>query len=341
MKAKIVSFVLSETPRAKRGSAQEVKTAQSAPQYVETAVPKQSLIKEEKLEVSGKEVVFLVKSYKPDVLLVEASAEVDDIFSPAAFDLRSDLIDKCHEIIKKQGGKDEFTEEYSIAAVSDYSGDPEQFLKQYPQQIASFLKSEKVLLDENEIKYTLASQMKYTRNDLIIVDWDGAFIFYPEGDFGPIIDLFELANLQLLRYRMLDNDLVERLKKAYKLIQETPKAKRLQFSTKELKNAYQEVIKVRSQSMAAFEALEREIKLIGDWYSARLYELASKKFRLDEWRRSIREKLESLEDVYDIVSENFSVTRHQLLETIQMIGFFILQAGWFALIILEIIYFTR
>ena len=85
----------------------------------------------------------------------------------------------------------------------------------------------------------------------------------------------------------------------------------------------------------------RDIKLIGDWYSARLYDLVSKKFKLDEWRKGIQSKLESLEDVYNIVAENFSISRHQLMEIIQIILFFVLQAGWFALLILEFLYFTR
>ena len=55
----------------------------------------------------------------------------------------------------------------------------------------------------------------------------------------------------------------------------------------------------------------------------------------------MQEKLESLEDIYTIVAENFSVSRHQFLELIQILLFFVLQAGWFALIILEFFYFTK
>ena len=87
--------------------------------------------------------------------------------------------------------------------------------------------------------------------------------------------------------------------------------------------------------------MERDIKLIGDWYSARFYDLLSRKFRLDGWRQAIREKLDSLEDVYSIVSENLGVSSQQVLEFIQIGAFFVLQIGWFVLIILEFIYFTR
>ena len=171
-----------------------------------------------------------------------------------------------------------------------------------------------------------------------MVDWDGVFFFDPDGEFEETVELLELANYQLLRYRISDYDLDERLKKASRL---TQRGLGKWFRTKEVAQAFQEVIKIRSESISQFESLERDIKLIGDWYSARLYDLLSKKFRLEEWRKKIQDKLDSLEDVYSIVSENLGVSRMQVLELIQIGAFFVLQIGWFALIILEFWYFTR
>ena len=207
-------------------------------------------------------------------------------------------------------------------------------------EIAAFLKSEKQPLDEKEIEYTLSKQIKYAKDDLVIVDWDGAFVFDTVGQIDDIIDLFQTANLQLLRYRTLDSELDERLRKVTKFAR-VPNTKTMIFNRKELAKAFREVIEVRGQAIADFEAIDRDIKLIGDWYSARLYDLVSKKFKLEEWRKTIQSKLESLEDIYTIVAENFSISRHQLLELIQIILFFVLQIGWFALIILEFFYFTK
>lgn len=335
MKAKLISFVVAETPKLKKGG-EEIwtKPVQSAPQYYERVMPKQFLLGEENIEVRGKNTRFLVKSYIPDILLVETTVEVEDIFSEETFKLREALIDACHKIAAARGGKFDLSEEYTVAVVYDYKGDPEQFLDK-KADIAAFLKSEKLPLDEKEIEYTLASQIKYGQHDLVIVDWDGAFVFDTTGDIDDVIDLFQIANLQLLRYRSLDFDLDNRLRRASRLAYR-PESKIFVWSQKEMAQNFREIIKVRARSIAEFGALEREIKLIGDWYSARLYDLISKKFKLDDWRKGIQYKLESLEDVYNIIVENFSVTRHQLLELIQIILFFILQAGWFILIILEL-----
>ena len=73
-------------------------------------------------------------------------------------------------------------------------------------------------MDEEEVQATLSSYLKYGKNDITIVDWDGAFIFDSAGDFESNIELFEIANLQLLKLRILDNDLDERLEKTLLLM---------------------------------------------------------------------------------------------------------------------------
>lgn len=335
MKYKLISFVLAEAPKLKKGEVLEVHPPQSAPHYFEKAVPHQHILGQEELVLGGREVVFSIKSYLPDILLVETAADVSDAFSEETFELRKVLIDGCHEIVKKHGGNFEMSEEYSLIIASDYNGDPELFFSK-AAQIVGFLKSEKLPLDEEEIKHTLETKhLKYSKDDLAIVGWDGAFIFDPHGEFEPDKELFQLANLQLLRYRILDQDLSERLQKVSKLIKREPKVKTFVWSTRDLAQAFKEVIAVRAESLSQFEVIDREIKLIGDWYSARLYGMLSQMFHFEGWRESIKDKLDSLEDVYNIVSENFSITRHQLLELIQIILFFVLQVGWFVLIILE------
>lgn len=340
MRAKLISFVIAGAARPKKAKeAVQSPIVKSAPHYFEAMVPQQFIINQNKLVIRGREGIITLKTYQPDALLAEARFELDDIFADEVFDIKEEAIASCHELLKKSGAKDEdrYSEEYSLYVVADYLGDPEQFLKN-KERIASLLKSEKLALDPLEIDYTLSSQLKYSKNDLVIIDWDGAFLFDPigeEADIDPVVELIQLANLQLLRYRMLDSNLDAHLKRMAKLMQGYPAAKPFFLKNKELTNAFREVIAIRSKSLAEFDALDRDIKLIGEWYSARLYDLALKKFKMDEWKRTVKDKLESLEDEYTIISENFSVSRTQFLEVVQIILFFILQLGWFVLIILE------
>jgi len=334
---KITSFVVAEINKVKKGKELPAPAPiKSSPHYLAQSMPPQLVIGREKVKVAEQEVELLLKTYSPDTVMIEGSIDVEDVFADDILDLKEKLMDKCFSYGEKHGAKIDTSEEFTVYQVSGYTGDPELFLKKQPNKIASLLKSEKLELDEKEIDYTLSFQFKYAKDDLILIDWDGAVLFDPKGDFEESIDLLQLANFQLLRYRALDEDLDERLQKVYKLIQpEEKKSWWEKLKTREVTQAFREVIRIRTQSISQFEALDRDIKLIGDWYSARVYDLLSKKFKFDSWHNTIKEKLDSLEDVYSIASENLGMSRMKLLELIEITGFIILEIGWIPLLYFE------
>ena len=334
---KIITFVIAEATNAKRGKESPIPQLKSAPHYLEQTVPSQYILKSQDTEIDGRKVKVNVKTYHPDAVLIEAILEVADVFSDNVLDLKDKLLNLCYSVGKKHGASARLAEEYTIYQISGYDVDPDIFVEEKGARIAGLLKSEKIQLDDKEVEYTLSSQLKYGKNDLVIIDWDGAFVFDPDGNIGEALEIFEIANYQLLRYRVFDHDLDKRLEKIVKLSQTEKKQQKIfSFSnTKYVEKEFRELINLRSESITHFEAMERDIKLIGEWYSARLYELTSKKFRLEEWRRTIKDKLDSIEDAYSITSENLGFSRLQRLELIQIWLFFLLQIGWFVLIILE------
>ena len=262
--------------------------------------------------------------------------------SDNALEFKDLVIDECYALLNKKGAKnvENLSEEYSVGLISNYEGEPEQFLI-HRQNIVSFLKSEKLALDIPEIEYTLKSQIKYAKNDLVIVDWDGAFIFDTEGDFESNLELLELANLQLLKYRILDKWLDARLQRLIELIAGAPPKTRFLFKAKDINKALKDTMLVRVQSISEFQTLDMEIKLIGDWYSARLFDLIARKFKLETWHSGIKEKIDAVEDVYEVASENFTVTWEHRSRIIEMIGWYVLLVGWMVLLILDIYFYKN
>lgn len=305
----------------------EIKTLKSAPAYLDV-VPKQKVIKLEKRNADGEEVGFLVKAYLPDIVVVEATREMEDLLTDVTLVFKRKLINECRKILVEFDCDREFDEEYSVYCISGYRGDPEVYLSMYGEKIAAFLKNEDVPLDEEEVKGTLGSYLKYGKDDITIVDWDGAFIFDSAGDFQSNMELFEIANLQLLRSRILDDELDKRLERTLRLVR-SPRGRLPLIRSGEVRKVLKEVLEIRTQSLLESEAVEHNIKLIGDWYSARLYALIAKKFHLDSWRAEINEKLDTLEDVYTMAAENFSVSYRAALE-------FIILGGWFVLLLLYV-----
>ncbi len=61
------------------------------------------------------------------------------------------------------------------------------------------------------------------------------------------------------------------------------------------------------------------LKLIGDQYLSRVYALASTRFHLGEWQQSIRHKLDTVGNVFDLLVQQAGVTRTEVLEIIVVI----------------------
>jgi uncharacterized Rmd1/YagE family protein len=68
------------------------------------------------------------------------------------------------------------------------------------------------------------------------------------------------------------------------------------------------------EATSLFERADNALKLIGDQYLSRVYELASTRFHLREWQQSIRRKLETVGDVYDLLVQQSGGQRMEALE---------------------------
>jgi len=333
---KLITFIVGKTDiNLETSQSQNIgsKSIRRAPNYPEV-IPKQKVIRIWAEKFDQHEVQFLVKAYLPNIIIVEATTPVQNFLSPSVFDIKRNLLNACRKVLAEFRCLADFDEEYTVYCVSNYSGEREKFIETYSGAIASLLKNERNQLDEEEIQQTLQAQIKYGPDDLTIVDWDGAFLMDMKEDFEPNIELFEIANFQLLKSRILDDELDNRLKITASFL--NGKNKRILFGSKLLKRLLREIIQIRSDSILESAAIEQNIKLIGDWYSARLFHLISRKFHLEDWGKNINEKLEILEDVYVMASENFSISFRTTLEFILIAGWFVLLIGWFILFYLDL-----
>ncbi len=315
----------------------DIKKVKSSPSYPDV-IPKQMVVKVEKKTIESREVDFLIKFCPPGVIIVEASIDLENILDERVFDIKRSLFVECRTILWEYHCDPYFDEEYSVYCVSDYKGDPENVISAHKDSIAGLLKTERIPLDEEEIKTTLKFNIKYSKDDLTIVDWDGAFVFDPRSDFASNIELLEIANLQLLKLRVLEHELEERLEKAARLLQRTTLRKIPWLKSREIRHSLREITQIRTESILEFAATERNIKLIGDWYSARLFDLITKKLHLEAWRTNINKTLDALEDIYSMISENFSMSFSTTLEFIITLGWFLLLVGYFSLFFLDLLH---
>ena len=333
MKGRLVFFLLGQTGMS-LSSLESLKytSTKSSPNYPDV-IPSQWSITSFKSVILNLEMSIHVKAYQPDIIVFEASVNIEDVLSDFVLDLKKELLTEGRKILNQYNCNMDFCEEYTVYCVSEYKGDFDEFVAKFGGKIVSHLKNERLTLDEEEINSTLTYHLKYAQDDMAIVDWDGAFLFDPNRAFEENIELFQIANLQLLRYRTIDRRLDERLSATLELQRGGPKSA---LHSGKVSDRLLEIMQIRTESILETESVEYPIKLIGDWYSAKLYNLISKKFHLDTWKGNINKKLDTIEDIYTMAAENFAISSKNRAELLLLGGWFILLVGWSVLLIVEI-----
>ena len=87
--------------------------------------------------------------------------------------------------------------------------------------------------------------------------------------------------------------------------------------------------------MLDFERAEQNLLLIGDWYTAKLYEAIQSEFYLKDWKENLKNKLDNLEGIVETIKDNFSLSFETLMDRLQLIGWVLLLIGYIYLYFLD------
>lgn len=185
----------------------------------------------------------------------------------------------------------------------------EELCTRFRGELARILRSEPEPLSEDEIADATSVHISYGRDDMALLDWNVALLFDTEADDTRAI--LEFANMELLEMRFLDGQLDDSLDRAYESLGGAgPRAPGIGRS------GLKRVGRMQVDAAILFERVNNALKLIGDPYLARVYRLASQRFRVSEWNAGILRKVEALESIYEKMSDRATNTRMEVLEWI-------------------------
>ena len=213
-----------------------------------------------------------------------------------------------------QPGVAAVVEDYVIYHIQSFSDrlDEKEFFAIYGRQIAHILRAESAPLSADEIADALAVRSAYGAADFTVIDWNAAFLIDREGE--DIRAVLDFANVELLEMRYLDQRLDNALDQAYDAL--TTRS----YSPLRLLGYYgsglKRVAELQVDNAVLFEGVNNTLKLLGDQYLARVYRLGNRRFHLDEWDRSILRKLQTLESIYEKISDQAAARRMEFLEWI-------------------------
>jgi hypothetical protein len=288
---------------------------------------------EETIEMQGKRVSVLRQRFDGQVQIVEFHFDLGDPFAAPALQARLQMeLALREQYIPAQFRENGLFEEYNILLVGKVEPSPDKWIDSNALNLAKFLHSQREEFDKTEIEESLSSRVRYSKHDLTLVDWEGAVIIAPDGDFQSDIVLLKVGNYQLLRYRMLDQSVESMLERISDDFLENRKRP---FRLGPTRRDIRRIIQHRLEVMVNFERTEQNLLMIGDWYTAKFYEVIQSELYLTEWKAVVRDKLDNLENIIRTIQENFSLTWSGFLENIQLAGWIILLVGYFILFFVE------
>jgi len=213
-----------------------------------------------------------------------------------------------------QGHPSPVVEDYVVFHVERFAEplDLKLFCVEYARQIAQILRAERQPLSDQEVEDALAVRISYSMNDVLLVDWNAALVVDSEGD--DVRALLEFANVELLEMRYVDQKLDRALDQAYETLS------RRSWSLAWIFGSYgadlRSLAELQVDNATLFEGVNNTLKLVGDQYLARVYRMVNRRFHLDEWDSSILRKLQTLESIYEKISDQASNRRMEILDSV-------------------------
>lgn len=253
---------------------------------------------------------------EPGTTLVELTKTCAALYDAAELDRRGarhrqDILELLGSAVEKPHAWDE-SESYTIVFLEELTGAS-------LSELAHSEVAAKLLLGETSPKAlsaavredVLRNSFSYLEDDLVILDWNSAIVVEPGGS-RIIPNILEFATSQLLEFRYYDGLLDRELSGVYKHVEH---ARRRVF-----RNPYATLARAilrRFMELTEFtERVDNAIKSVGDFYLARVYLAALRRFRVPEWRESVEAKLGLVARAYELLKSEVETSRSQLLEII-------------------------
>jgi hypothetical protein len=220
-------------------------------------------------------------------------------------------------------------EDYFIFHVQEVHGAPSanDLLAAQGDHIAQVVRGETALLSEGERQEILQSRISYYPNDLAVIGWNAAFIYDDPAGAETAIQLLQYANSQLLEFRHYDELLTKELENVYDFLEVGGTGWWSRWRTAKAASKLHTVLLDVNELT---ERADNAIKFLSDMFSARLYKLCAAKVGVPDYKDLVKEKLQTAEDLYRFMVDQFNQSRAFVLELMVVV-----------ILIIELVYFFR
>jgi hypothetical protein len=264
--------------------------------------------------------------------LVELSARwtSDNTFEKLASRVVKQRLERAAPaLIKPYKEENWLQEDYFIFHVREIEGSPsaEALLATNRNQISQVVRGETATLSDSERAEILQSRISYYPTDLAVIGWNAAFIYDTQAGAETAVQLLEYANSQLLEFRHYDELLTVELENVYDFLEVGGTGWWSRWRTARAASKLHTVLLDVNELT---ERADNAIKFLSDMFSARLYKLCAQKVGVPDYKDLVREKLNTAEDLYRFMIDQFNQSRAFVLELMVVV-----------ILIIELVYFFK
>ena len=209
-------------------------------------------------------------------------------------------------------------EDYFIFHVSEVTGKPtaNELLGAHGAEVAQIVRGEIHPLSDGERQEILQGRISYYPTDLAVIGWNATFLYDTNVGAETTIQLLEYANSQLLEFRHYDELMTHELEDVYDFMEQ---GRTGLFGRWKMARAANRLHTVWLDVNELAERADNAIKFLSDMFSARLYRLAAAKVGVPDYKTLVNQKLQTAEELYSFMVEQFHQSRAFVLELMVVI----------------------
>jgi len=264
-----------------------------------------------------------------DLVQVSCRWTSDTNFEAVASRIARQKLERAAPALVKPYTTEWLQEDYFIFHMREIEGTPSaaDLLAAHGDRIAQVVRGETAQLSEGERQEILQSRISYYPNDLAVIGWNAAFIYDTAAGAETAIQLLQYANSQLLEFRHYDELLTKELEDVYDFLEVGGTGWWSRWRTARAASRLHTVLLDVNELT---ERADNAIKFLSDMFSARLYKLCAAKVGVPDYKDLVKEKLQTAEDLYRFMVEQFNQSRAFILELMVVI-----------ILVIELVYFFR
>jgi hypothetical protein len=217
-----------------------------------------------------------------------------------------------HAVLRPRSGF--LFEDYLVfTLLTDSSAEPaEALVASHGPLIAQLLRGEREALSAQEREEVLRHRISYYTTDMVIATWSSALVYDTSQGASGVLEILEFANSQLLEFRYYDQLLDSELARIYARLQsdnwrQVLIPRRYARAARQVHSLFIDVNELTDKT-------ENALKIAGDVYAARVFGITAARLGLEQWKANVREKLETVDDIYRFAIERTSMARGEFLE---------------------------